>query len=82
MRTERLLSMCKTFWFRSYRSYRILLRILTIKPFAKKQKWQLRLIEVSLMILLWWKLDHEVPLEQRLWHQSQTIGPRNFRDIA
>ena len=39
---------------------KISLQILKVKPFAKKQKWQLCLSEVSLMIFLWWKLHPEV----------------------
>jgi len=35
---------------------------INIKPFAKNQNWRLRLVEVSLMMFLWWKFHHWVLL--------------------
>ena len=37
-------------------------KLLTVKPFAKEQKWQFCSSEISLVILLWWKLHHEIKI--------------------
>jgi len=58
MRTELRLGVQKIMV--PWKSKKFSLRILTVKPFAKKQKWQLPLSEVSLMVFLCWKLHHEV----------------------
>jgi len=53
-------------------------KLLTVKTFAKEEKWQFGLSEVSLMMFLWWKLCHEVLRKQGSGHQSQKHGRRNL----
>jgi len=58
---------------------KISLQILKVKPFAKKQKWQLCLSEVSLMIFLWWKLHPEVIGVRFGGERGQTPCLKNVR---
>jgi len=31
-------------------------------------------VAISLIMLLWWKLRHEILPKQGLWHESHTLG--------